>query len=141
MEILIKVGNVRILLLSLVILLSCKGSNIADNNLNYIILSSIFEKDYCTFSIDDRLYIDNKIINTNSSLGIDLNSDIRFNSSKRMVNFHIKFEGEILPDVNNEKRVISLDTIIDIRKGKYFLVTGRLSNIEILQSKKKIALD
>jgi hypothetical protein len=134
------VSSVRILSIFLGVFSSC-GINKVDNNISYIMISSVLKKDYCTFYIDDQKYLYNKSISTNTSLGVDLNSNIKFTSDQDIVTFEIKFEGEILPDISNEKRMLSIDTIINLQKGNYFMITGRFSNIEILQSKQRIPLD
>lgn len=138
---LIRVGKISVSIGLLILILSCK-SNFHVNRTNYISLASVLEKDFCTVIIDGKTLIEDKEIITDRSLGIDLDDDITYESERQEQQISVTFKGNFIPELNIEnERIVKIDTIINLRKGIYFLITGRIDNIEIIQSKKKIALD
>lgn len=141
MEKLIRVSKISVLTIFLILFLSCK-STFHVNRINYISLASVLEKDFCTVIIDGKTQIESKEIITDRSLGIDLDNDLSYKSSSQELQISIAFRGNIMPESNFEKeRVVKLDTSINLRHGRYILITGRINNIEILQSKRSIVVD
>jgi hypothetical protein len=143
MAISIKDGNGKAWML-LVMLFSCAGAgkttSSADNA--YFLVSSVFDDDRGSITVNDSVYVNNKSIVTDRSLGIDLNIGLKVKAVRRQVRIKASFTGNTVPDdlVGPVMRTVSIDTVIDLRKGRYLLLQARLKEIIIEQYRKKIVV-
>lgn len=139
MEKLIKVSKSSIFFF---LLISCMSTTKISTN-SYLFVSSVLDKDICNLSINGEEYLKEKEIITERSLGIDLKNQIVFKLDKKDVHLSVNFKGKIVPDLDldNNYREISLDTVLDVSKGRYFMINAKIKTIEVIQSKKEFVLD
>jgi hypothetical protein len=146
MERLIMVNKISLIVLILISSISCKSlfdSNKKTLRDRIFMLSSVLDDDRCTLIMNDSVYLLNTPIKTNRALGIDLTNELVVDSISNPVKFEIIFEGNISYDGKAfpiQLREIRLDTILDLRHGKYVLINARIDKILISQSKKKLNL-
>ena len=108
-----------------------------------ILFASVLEQDSCTLSINGVEYLNNRVILTDRSLGIDLKTVVRVDAKNNLMKFKVTLTGNELsaePTLPVINRTISLDTVLNLRDGKYFLVEAQNSKVKVLQSRKKFQL-
>lgn len=136
-------------LLFFVIVLSfsyCSSARKSGSNSEAVfLLASVLDSDTCSLAIDGKKYLDQRVIVTDRSLGIDLNTLVKFDVNPiGLRKVEVSFSGnriEAEASLPALVREVKLDTIIDLNLGHYFLIRAQDFKIELIQSKRKFRLE
>lgn len=109
-----------------------------DDNIN-IIFSSVYDYEKISIMINDSLFLNNKFINTDRSLGIDRNSYLIIKADTIFINV-IAIGSEIVID-KPFNREIKLDTILYKKKGNYIWLEFGDKLINVKQQKNKFVVE
>lgn len=139
-------GRNSLLFLVIVLHFSCSSVRKSGSNGEAVLLlGSVLDSDTCSLAIDGKQYIDQRVIVTDRSLSIDLNTLVKFDLNPTGPRkLEVSFSGNRIsgdPSLPPLVREVKLDTIIDLKLGHYFLIRAHDFKIELIQSKKKFRLD
>lgn len=121
------------------LVVNCRSIKDHNNKNSFgIVFSSVLKKDYCDLVINDSIYFKNKEIVTSESLGI---SPISIDAFAKEIHIKASFKGTVKTDFGNKERVVLLDTVLNMSKGKFIMMQARMNNVDVRQQKSKFVLD
>lgn len=128
-----------------VLFISCRSTNNLDRPENaFIVISSVLSEEVCTLWLNESLEFEDRPIVADRSLGADLNSTVNLSLESRVFRVRMECKGNLVGEdaaLSPIIRKVELDTILNIKHGKYFLINVRDKSIQVGYSRKPIKLD
>lgn len=132
-----KLKYILLFLISSSFLLSCGALKKTEKTFK-IGIASVYDNDTCNLIINNKVYLKDKPIITERSLGLDLKNGVSINSE--ILNIKMSFHA-VLDKEMDLKRTVKLDTIININKGANVLITAHYESIKIEQQASPFIID
>lgn len=132
-----KLKYILLILISAGFLLSCGALKKTEKTFR-IGIASVYDNDTCNLIINNKVYLKDKPIITNRSLGLDLRNGVSIDAET--INIKIAFHAVLDKEMDLE-RSVKLDTIININKGTNVLITAYYENIKIEQQRPPFIID